>query len=244
MSAAPPILETHQLTGGYGKVQVLRGISIAVGEGERVGLFGPNGHGKTTLLKTISGLMRPWGGSIRFRGQAIERSSPGVIVGLGLIHVPQGNTLFPELTVQETLELGAFTPRVRANKAQNLERAFALFPRLAERRRQLCKTLSGGERQMVSISVGLMCEPRLLILDEPTLGLAPKVKDELCEAIGVISGGGVSLLLVEQDIEFLLALTDRLFMVDHGEVTREVRSETGLDHAQIMDLYFGVEARQ
>jgi branched-chain amino acid transport system ATP-binding protein len=206
-SPGSPILEVGQLVGGYGKVQVLRGLSLAVAEGERVGLFGPNGHGKTTLLKTISGLIRLWSGSIRFQGQSIERSSPGAIVGLGLIHVPQGNTLFPEMTVQETLELGAYAPRVRANKAHNLERVFALFPRLAERRRQFCKTLSGGERQMVSISVGLMGEPRLLVLDEPTLGLAPKVKDELCEAIGVISGSGVSLLLVEQDIEFLLTLT-------------------------------------
>ncbi len=239
-----PILEVNQIAGGYGKVQVLRGLSLAVGAGERVGLFGPNGHGKTTLLKTISGLMRPWSGRICFRGHFIERSSPASIVNLGLIHVPQGNTLFPEMTVQETLELGAFQPRVRANMAQNLEQVFTLFPRLAERRRQLCKTLSGGERQMVSISVGLMGQPRLLVLDEPTLGLAPKLKDELCEAIGVISGSGVSLLLVEQDIEFLLTLTDRLFMVDHGEVTREIRSSTGIDHTQIMDLYFGVEAKR
>ncbi|MBM3517134.1 MAG: ABC transporter ATP-binding protein [Alphaproteobacteria bacterium] len=224
---------------GYGRTQVLRGVSIQVAEGTHIGLFGPNGHGKTTLLRTISGLIKPWRGEIRLRDELISDKAPREIVELGLIHVPQGNQLFREMTVLENLTLGAWTERARAKAKDNFERVYALFPRLAERRSQFARTLSGGERQMLSIAVGLMCEPRMLMLDEPSLGLAPKLKDEVAEAIGRIAKTGVPFILVDQDIEFLMGLTDQLYMIDHGEVVLEFASGQALDHRQIMEMYFG-----
>lgn len=235
----PTLLEIEQVSTGFGRVQVLHRVSLAVGEHERLGLFGPNGHGKTTLLRAISGLLPLWSGAIRFDGQTISGLSPKEIVGLGLIHVPQGNQLFPDMSVLETLRLGAFSPRARDRANANLEQVLALFPKLRERRAQQVKTLSGGERQMVAIGVGLMGDPRLLMLDEPTLGLAPKIKDELCDAIAEISSGGVPMILVEQDVEFLLSLIQRLVMIDHGEAKMEISAEQGLRHDQIMAMYFG-----
>src|SRR5713226_6148876 len=198
------LLQVEHLTSGYGKVEVVRGLSLQLDEGERVGLFGPNGHGKTTLLRTISGLITTRSGEIRFKGENIKGLSPRQIVERGLIHVPQGNTLFPRMTVMENLNLGAYTARTWSQRSQSLEKVLALFPRLKERKNQLARTLSGGERQMLSISVGLMGMPSLLILDEPSLGLAPKIKDELTVSIGEIARTGVSMLIVDQDIELLL----------------------------------------
>ena len=234
-------LEVRDLTVGYGKTQVLRGVSLRLAGDTRIGLFGPNGHGKTTLLKTISGLLKPWHGEILLNGARIDGAAPRAIVNLGIIHVAQGNVLFPELTVLENLRLGAYCRRARRQLKDNLERVYQLFPRLAERRRQHSKTLSGGERQMLSIGVGLMGAPELMMLDEPTLGLAPKLKDELLQAIGEISKGGVPLVLVEQDIEFLLALTDHLYMINHGAVALDIASGDQLDHEEIMQMYFGKE---
>lgn len=233
------LLEVDGLHAGYGPVEVLRGVTIHLEPGENLGLFGPNGHGKTTLLTCISGLIRPRAGAVRFMGRDISRAGPSSIVAEGLVHAPQGNTLFGEMGVAETLELAAFTPRARATRGEGLEKVYALFPRLAERRRQRARTLSGGERQMLSIGCALMCAPRLLMLDEPTLGLSPRLKEELAGAIGAIAADGVPLVLVEQDIEFLLALTHRLVMVEHGEVVREIDKAHAPDHAEIMRLYFG-----
>lgn len=236
---AQPILEVEDLATGYGRTQVLWGLTLALNAGERIGLFGPNGHGKSTLLKTISGLLKPWRGAIRLNGQSIGGIQPRAVVDLGLIHVPQGNVLFPQLTVFENLRLGAYGKRARPDREQNLERVLELFPRLAERRRQLSRTLSGGERQMLAIGVGLMGAPKLLMLDEPTLGLAPKLKDELLDAIAKISRVGVPLVLVEQDVEFLVSLTDRLYMINHGAVALDIASTDRLDHGEIMQMYFG-----
>jgi branched-chain amino acid transport system ATP-binding protein len=172
-----------------------------------IGLFRPNGHGKMTLLRAISWLLRSWNGAIRFDGVDITRPPARKIVDLGLIHVPEGNRLFPDLTIRESLRLGAWSARARANEARNLERAVAIFPKLRERWRQPVRTLSGGERQTVSIAVALMGEPRLLVLDEPTLGLAPLVKDEVRAAIKRISDAGVMLVVMEQDVEFLWGST-------------------------------------
>jgi len=234
-----PILEIANLEAGYGRTQVLRGVNLTLRDGERIGLFGPNGHGKSTLLRTISGLLKPWQGTIHLRGKSIGGAQPRAVVDRGLIHVPQGNVLFPQLTVAENLRLGAYCRRARPKRDENLARVLELFPRLAERRRQLGRTLSGGERQMLAIGVGLMGAPTLLMLDEPTLGLAPKLKDELLEAIGKISAEGVPLVLVEQDVEFLVSLTDRLYMINHGAVTLDVASTDRLDHGEIMQMYFG-----
>ena len=233
------LLEVEAVDGGYGQAQVLRSISLRLEPGEQVGLFGPNGHGKTTLLRTISGLRRPWKGEIRFGDTRITHLAPRKIVTLGLVHVPQGNVLFPRMTVYENLMLGAYSPRAWDNRFKNLERVYALFPRLRERKDQLCRTLSGGERQMVSIGMGLMSNPVLLMLDEPTLGLAPKVKDELKKAIGEIAGSGLALIVVDQDVEFLLDLTSRLYLIEQGRVALQTGRGQEIDEGQILEMYFG-----
>jgi branched-chain amino acid transport system ATP-binding protein len=233
------LLEVEAVDGGYGQAQVLRSISLRLEPGEQVGLFGPNGHGKTTLLRTISGLQRLWKGEIRFGGTRITHLAPRKIVTLGLVHVPQGNVLFPRMTVYENLMLGAYSPRAWDNRVKNLERVYALFPRLQERKDQLCRTLSGGERQMVSIGMGLMSNPVLLMLDEPTLGLAPKVKDELRKAISEIAGSGLALIVVDQDVEFLLDLTSRLYLIEQGRVALKTGRGQEIDEGQILEMYFG-----
>ncbi|MBZ9976748.1 ABC transporter ATP-binding protein [Mesorhizobium sp. BR-1-1-10] len=234
-----PILTVEGVTAGYGRVTVLHDISLEAGRFGNVGLFGPNGHGKTTLLRTVSGLLRPKNGRIQFDGQDIAGLNARAIVGAGLIHVPQGNRLFPDLSIADCMALGAYSPRARPHEAENREKVIKLFPKLAERWRQRVRTLSGGERQMVSIGTALMSHPRLLILDEPTLGLAPKIKDELCASVMDISRGGVPLIVVEQDIEFLLELTQQLYLVNHGAVATEIKPGESLDHGEIMSMYFG-----
>ncbi|MFI0848137.1 ABC transporter ATP-binding protein [Mesorhizobium sp. IMUNJ 23232] len=234
-----PMLNVARLTAGYGRVTVLDGISMEAGRFGNVGLFGPNGHGKTTLLRAVSGLLKPRGGAVQFDGEDITGLSPRAIVGKGLIHVPQGNTLFPDLTIADCLALGAYSPRARPHEAANREKVLKLFPKLRERWRQRVRTLSGGERQMVSIGTALMSHPKLLILDEPTLGLAPKIKDELCKSVLDISKSGVPLIVVEQDVEFLLELTKHLYFVNHGQVETEIKPGENLAHSDIMAMYFG-----
>jgi len=233
------LLQVNGVDAGYGRIRILHGISVATTGNDNVGLFGPNGHGKTTLLRTISGLLRASVGTIRFDGTDITRMAARHIVELGLVHVPQGNRLFPDLTIRETLRLGAWPTRARAQEAANAERVAEIFPKLRERWNQQVRTLSGGERQMVSIGVALMSHPRLLMLDEPTLGLAPRVKDELCAAIKRISAEGVPLVVVEQDVEFLLDLADHLYLVNHGEIATEIRPGEMMNHQAIMEMYFG-----
>ncbi|WP_419906348.1 ABC transporter ATP-binding protein [Hoeflea sp.] len=236
------LLDVSGVTAGYGSITVLRNISISLDRGESIGLFGPNGHGKTTLLQTISGLLTPTQGTISFNGADITGAKPHDIVNAGLIQSPQGNTLFGEMQVLETLELASISKRARDDKASNLQRVFDLFPRLDERRTQKARTLSGGERQMLSIGCALMCSPSLLMLDEPTLGLSPRLKRELGDAVGNIAKSGVPLVVVEQDVEFLLSLTERLYMIEHGEVVREIDRASAPDHNSIMKLYFGEAA--
>jgi branched-chain amino acid transport system ATP-binding protein len=233
-------LHVDQVKAGYGRVQVLNGISVSVGVGENIGLFGPNGHGKTTLLRALSGLVRCTSGAMSLDGADIAALSPWAIVELGLIHVPQGNLLFPNLTVAETIQLGAHRKAARADTAANQARVTEIFPKLAQRWRQRVSTLSGGERQMVSVGMALMNAPKILLLDEPTLGLSPKLKDELCTAIGKISSQGTPLVIVEQDIEFLLELTNRLYLVSHGETTAELTADNRPSNRDIMEMYFGM----
>jgi branched-chain amino acid transport system ATP-binding protein len=233
------MLQVDAVDGGYGQVQVLRSMSIEVNEGDRVGLFGPNGHGKTTLLRTISGLLKPSRGAIRFQDQVVSGLDPSAIVELGLIHVPQGNTLFPRMTVLENLTLGAYSNRAWGRRKENLGRVFDLFPRLRERGAQRSRTLSGGERQMLAIGVGLMSEPKLLMLDEPSLGLAPRVKDELGAAILRIAEQGVSLLVVDQDLHLLEDVCQRQYLIEKGSVSLEITPERRVAEERVLEMYFG-----
>jgi len=184
--------------------------------------------------------LKPWNGEIYFDGEVISGKSPLDIVDRGIIQVPQGNTLFPRMTVFENLMLGAYARKAWKKRKESQEKVFELFPPLAKRRSQLCRTLSGGERQMLAVGAGLMGDARLLMLDEPTLGLAPKVKDELCQAISKIATTGMPLILVEQDVEFLLDLTERLYLIEEGQVIHEQSHDSDLlEHNKIMEMYFG-----
>lgn len=235
------MLKVQGVSGGYGSVQVIREIDFSLRNGENLGLFGPNGHGKSTLLKMISGLLFPTEGTILFDENDITRINPSRIVAMGLVQAQQGNTLFRDMGVAETLELAAYNPRARSKASNRLDAVYTLFPRLVERRQHKAKTLSGGERQMLSIGAALMCAPRLLILDEPTLGLSPKLKEELAVTLSEISKT-VPLILVEQDVELLLAVTDRQLLIEHGQVTREITAENAPDHSEVVAMYFGEHA--
>jgi branched-chain amino acid transport system ATP-binding protein len=212
---ADPILAVSGLRAGYDTTEILRGVDLTVKQGEIVAVLGANGAGKSTLNRAISGLVRPWRGTIRFGDAAIERERPAAIVARGLIHVPEGRRIFPNMTARENLDLGAYR-RGRARRAQNRARVFAIFPRLAERQAQRAGTLSGGEQQMLAIGRGLMAEPKLLILDEPSLGLSPLLVEELFGLIRSINAEGIALLLVEQNVMQSLEVAQRAYILDNG----------------------------
>ena len=210
-----PILAVRGLHAGYGTSEILRGVDLVVAHGEIVAVLGSNGAGKSTLNRTISGVVRPWEGSIRFGDAAIERERPAAIVARGLIHVPEGRRIFPNMTVRENLDLGAYR-RGRERRDDNRRRVFSIFPRLAERHAQYAGTLSGGEQQMLAIGRGLMAEPRLLILDEPSLGLSPLLVEELFALIKDVNVQGMALLLVEQNVVHSLEVAQRAYVLDNG----------------------------
>ena len=211
------LLEVKGLHAGYGAVEVLRGVDLTVGEGEAVALLGSNGAGKTTLNNVVCGIFAAWSGRVGFDGADLTRAHYRDVVKAGLIQVPEGRRIFPNLSVLENLELGAFT-RATARRSANIERAFALFPRLRERSRQLAGTLSGGEQQMLAIGRGLMAEPRLLILDEPSLGLSPLLVEELFTLIRALRDGGLAVLLVEQNVGQSLEVVDRAYVMENGAI--------------------------
>ena len=217
MNAPPALLEVRGLRAGYGAVEVLRGIDLHVGEGEAVALLGSNGAGKSTLNNVMSGIYPPWSGQVGFDGADLTSAHYRDVVKAGLIQVPEGRRIFPNLTVLENLELGAFT-RARERRADNLEKSFALFPRLRERSRQVAGTLSGGEQQMLAIGRGLMADPRLLILDEPSLGLSPLLVEELFTLIRSLRDGGLAVLLVEQNVGQSLEVVDRAYVMENGAI--------------------------
>lgn len=211
------LLEITGLRAGYGRMEVLRGVDLTVGEGEIVVLLGSNGTGKSTLNNTVSGLCRPWGGSVRFGGADLTGRHYREVVKAGLIQVPEGRRIFPNLSVRENLELGSFT-RARGNRAANLAKVLDIFPRLRERLTQLAGTMSGGEQQMLAIGRGLMAEPRLLILDEPSLGLSPLMVEELFGLIRRLHADGLSILLVEQNVGLSLETGQRAYVLENGAV--------------------------
>ncbi len=233
------LLAVQGLRAGYGETEVLRGIDLEVGSGEIVAVLGSNGVGKSTLNRTISGILRPRAGAIRFDGDAIERAKPSAIVARGLIHVPEGRRIFPNLTVRENLDLGSYR-RAAERRVQNRERVFAVFPRLAERQSQHAGTLSGGEQQMLAIGRGLMAEPRLIILDEPSLGLSPLLVEELFALIAGIHADGVAILLVEQNVVQSLEVADRAYILAEGHfVMSGTAAEIGAD-PELKRAYLGL----
>lgn len=209
------LLEVRGLRAGYGETKVLCGVDLTVARGEIVAVLGSNGVGKSTLNRTLSGIVRAREGSIRFDGAEIEHATPAEVVGRGLIHVPEGRRIFPNMTVRENLDLGSYR-RATARRAENRERVFGIFPRLRERAGQYAGTLSGGEQQMLAIGRGLMAEPKLIILDEPSLGLSPLLVEELFALIGRIRADGVAILLVEQNVVQSLEVADRAYILAQG----------------------------
>jgi branched-chain amino acid transport system ATP-binding protein len=234
-----PILAVSGLRAGYGTTEILRGVDLTVGHGEIVAVLGSNGAGKSTLNRTISGVMRPWRGSIRFADATIDREKPAAIVARGLIQVPEGRRIFPNMTVRENLDLGAYR-RGRARREDNRLRVFSIFPRLAERQRQSAGTLSGGEQQMLAIGRGLMAEPKLLILDEPSLGLSPLLVEELFGLIKSINAGGIALLLVEQNVVQSLEVAQRAYILDNGMFVLEGRAADLRNDPNLKRAYLGM----
>jgi len=234
------LLRVEDLEVAYGKIQALWGVTFEIPEGEIIAVVGANGAGKTTTLKTISGLLRPKAGRVSLGDCRLERLSPAEIVELGVVHVPEGRKLFPEMTVLDNLLIGGYPRAVRTHRRRRLEEVFAVFPRLAERRRQLAGTLSGGEQQMVAIGRGLMAGPKILMLDEPSLGLAPIMVQEMFRVIGEINRAGVTVLLVEQDTEHALALAHRGFVLESGRVVLSGTGRELLANARVREAYLGL----
>jgi branched-chain amino acid transport system ATP-binding protein len=236
---AEALLAVDGLAAGYGATEVLRGIDLEVAAGEIVAVLGSNGAGKSTLNRAISGVLRATRGSIRFAGHAIEREKPATIVARGLIHVPEGRCVFPNLTVRENLDLGGYR-RGRPRRQDNRERVFAIFPRLAERQSQRAGTLSGGEQQMLAIGRGLMAEPKLLILDEPSLGLSPLLVEELFALIGRINAEGIALLLVEQNVVQCLEVARRAYILEKGTFVLHGSAADIRDDPNLKRAYLGL----
>lgn len=235
-----PLLEVDGIDVFYGDVQVLYGLSLEVNEGEIVTLLGSNGAGKTTTLRAISGLRPPRRGDVRFEGTSLLGVAAARRAELGIALVPEGRELWGQLTVRENLELGAYHPRVRARAAKNLERVFGLFPRLAERERQLAGSLSGGEQQMCAIGRALMGEPRLLMLDEPSLGLAPILVEQVMHTIADLHAAGITVLLVEQNLHQALEIAERGTVIETGRVRLEGTSAELRASPEIRAAYLGM----
>jgi branched-chain amino acid transport system ATP-binding protein len=233
------MLEVSGLRSGYGAVEILRGVDLDIAAGEIVALLGSNGVGKTTFASVLSGLVPCWGGSIRFEGHEIGRLGARAIVEQGLIHVPEGRHIFPNLTVRENLELGAYR-RGRKNRAGNMDRVSETFPRLAERFGQKAGTLSGGEQQMLAIGRGMMAEPALLILDEPSIGLSPLLVEEMFNLIGRLKQTGLTILLVEQNVLQSLEIATRAFVMENGEIRMSGKPEEMMNDPELQRSYLGL----
>lgn len=233
------LLTIEGLHAGYGAVEVLRGVDLRIAPGELVALLGSNGAGKTTLNSVVSGLVPTWAGRVVFDGQDLTGAHYRRVVQAGLIQVPEGRKVFPNLSVLENLELGAFT-RARARRADNLVRVFDTFPRLRERQSQLAGTMSGGEQQMLAIGRGLMAEPKLLILDEPSLGLSPLLVEEMFALIAQLRASGLAVLLVEQNVGQSLEIADRAYVMENGSIRFSGTSQELLASDTLRQAYLGV----
>jgi branched-chain amino acid transport system ATP-binding protein len=234
------MLEVRELEVAYGEVTILRDVHVTVDKGESVAVIGANGAGKSTLLRTISGLLRPRRGGVLFDGERIDHLPPYDIAGLGIAHVPEGRRVLPDMTVEENLELGAYLPGPKARRRESLQWVYGIFPRLADRRRQNAGTLSGGEQQMLAVGRGLMLRPRFLMLDEPSLGLAPLIVDATFEKIAEVRRGGIGILLVEQNVQRALSLADRGYVLEGGQVVLKGPSQTLLENPHVKVAYLGL----
>jgi branched-chain amino acid transport system ATP-binding protein len=237
------MLEVENLQVAYGELLALQEVSLVIRPGEMVALVGPNGAGKSTLLKTVSGLLRPRSGAIRWQNEILSALPPQRIVERGIALVPEGRRLFAAMTVRENLELGAFSERAQKEKRVQIERVFALFPRLFERQRQTAGLLSGGEQQMLALGRALMGLPRLLLLDEPSLGLAPKIVESIFAILADLHRDGMSLLIVEQNVHAVLALVQRAYILEGGHIAGEGEGKRLLDDDHIRSAYLGPLAR-
>ena len=233
------LLEVSELNVFYGAIHALQGISFHVDEGEIVTLIGANGAGKSTTLNTISGLVRPRAGSVKFKGQEITTTPPYDIVSMGVVQVPEGRKIFAPLTTQENLEMGAFTRKDAGGIQQSLERVFKSFPRLKERLSQYGGTLSGGEQQMLAMGRGLMANPELLLLDEPSMGLAPLLVEEIFAIIQEINSQGVSILLVEQNAQMALSIASRAYVLETGRIVLEGAAHEVAENPDVKVAYLG-----
>lgn len=234
------LLTIKNLHSGYGDVKVIKGISLEINSGEIVSIVGANGAGKTTLLNTISGVITANSGEISFDGQRIEQLPPHEITDLGIIHVPEGRKIFPMFTVYENLLIGSTMPRTIKERKNNLERVYELLPRLAERKTQVGSTLSGGEQQMLAIGRALMGMPRILMLDEPSLGLSPKLVSTVFEIIQRINGQGITVVLVEQNVKQALKLSQRAYVLENGTIALEGSSDEIINNPQVKKAYLGL----
>lgn len=237
--ADDPVLELVDVQAGYGELKALHGVSLTVMRNEIVALLGPNGAGKSTILRVISGLIAPNSGSLRWEGNSIGGLQAQDVLRRGLAHCPEERHVWPEMTVAENLELGAYLVRSRREVERRVEIAFQRFPRLKERHRQLAGTLSGGEQQMLAIARALMSEPRMLLLDEPSLGLSPKLALDVYQVAREISAQGVTVLLVEQNVHNALALASRAYVVQTGRIVAERKSSELLSDADLLHAYLG-----
>ncbi len=234
------MLEVSNINTFYGNIQALWDVSLDIREAELVALVGANGAGKTTLLNTISGLLPPASGQVEFLGKRIDRLQSHTIVELGMSHIPEGRKLFPDMSVRENLEMGAYTKRVWKQKQETLDEVYQLFPILKARKGQLARTLSGGEQQMVAMGRGLMSKPRLCIIDEPSSGLAPLVVDEVFQTIQGLRGQGMAIFLIEQNVQQTLEIADRAYVLENGRIVLSGESKELLQEEMIKKAFLGL----
>jgi branched-chain amino acid transport system ATP-binding protein len=234
------VLELRSVHAGYGSFQALFDVSLEVRQGEAVGVIGPNGAGKTTLMRVISGLIRPTGGSITMESTDLIATPAHRIVGLGIAHVPESRRLFPRMSVEDNLKMGGFMESARPKYHDRLDFVFDLFPRLRERRRQLAGTMSGGEQQMCAIGRALMSDPKLLLLDEPSAGLAPVIVEQVFDLVQRIRAGGLNVLIVEQNVQQVLRVVDRAYLLKAGSIRAAGPAATLLESASLREAYLGV----
>ncbi len=234
------MLEIQNVSAFYGNIQVLWDVCFKVNEGEIVALVGANGAGKTTLLKTISGVMKPTSGTITFNGQRIDNMSPNAIVELGISQIPEGRHLFTEMTVKENLEMGAYSAKSWKVRHETLEQVYALFPRLKEREKQLARTMSGGEQQMLAMGRGLMSRPRFCIIDEPSNGLAPRMVAEVFDIVKSLREQGITILIIEQNVRQTLEIADRACVLENGRTALEGCCADLLESDHVRKAYLGL----